>query len=348
MKKKIITFAVSAMSLLIASCGSSNGFLEEKDTVTKGNSNKMDTLSYVIGMNIGNQIEYGIKPQLRDINYGTLVETIEAAALAPEKIINVLGVEISKEKMPTLAEEHLGLEFNSKIMAAMNDSTGNTSVFADENEKNIVSALLGANIGYSLIMKNIPVQTTWVLTGIKDVENGETKIDEMKAHSFINNYFSVVVPEQAKKISQEWLSNVEEMGGVEKTASGILYQIVDAGDPDVKAINDEDEVKVLYTGRDCYGKVFDSNRWNDLPKERQEMYNKYSAEKAGKDNPVDFALNQVIKGWTEGMKLIGKGGRISLWIPAELAYGERGAGQDIGPNEALYFDVELLDVTPAK
>ncbi|MFR9566849.1 MAG: FKBP-type peptidyl-prolyl cis-trans isomerase, partial [Rikenellaceae bacterium] len=50
---------------------------------------------------------------------------------------------------------------------------------------------------------------------------------------------------------------------------------------------------------------------------------------------------------TEGMKLVGKGGRISLWIPAELAYGQQGAGRDIGPNEALYFDVELVEVTPA-
>ena len=52
----------------------------------------------------------------------------------------------------------------------------------------------------------------------------------------------------------------------------------------------------------------------------------------------------VIKGWTEGMKLIGKGGKITLWIPSELAYGERGTGQDIAPNAALRFDVELLEV----
>jgi FKBP-type peptidyl-prolyl cis-trans isomerase FkpA len=75
------------------------------------------------------------------------------------------------------------------------------------------------------------------------------------------------------------------------------------------------------------------------------MVKSHNPELVGKDSPIEFPLEKVIKGWTEGMKLVGKGGRISLWIPAELAYGERGAGQDIGPNEALYFDVELLDVT---
>ena len=75
------------------------------------------------------------------------------------------------------------------------------------------------------------------------------------------------------------------------------------------------------------------------------MISQYSPQEAGKDSPIEFALNQVIKGWTEGMKFIGKGGKIVLWIPASLAYGEKGAGDNIGPNEALYFDIELLDVT---
>ena len=62
--------------------------------------------------------------------------------------------------------------------------------------------------------------------------------------------------------------------------------------------------------------------------------------------PAEFPLNRVIKGWTEGMKLVGKGGKITLWIPAELAYGKRGAGRDIGANEALEFSVEVVDVKP--
>ena len=64
------------------------------------------------------------------------------------------------------------------------------------------------------------------------------------------------------------------------------------------------------------------------------------------EQPIQFPLNRVIAGWTEGMKLVGPGGKIMLYIPAELAYGQRGAGRDIGPNEALEFEVELIEVIP--
>jgi FKBP-type peptidyl-prolyl cis-trans isomerase len=127
--------------------------------------------------------------------------------------------------------------------------------------------------------------------------------------------------------STKWLAEVEKMEGVQKTESGLLYRIDREGDGK-QAVNDEDTVKVNYEGKTRTGKVFDSSY------ERGEA--------------IEFPLNRVIKGWTEGMKLVKVGGQITLWIPAELAYGERGAGADIGPNEALEFKVELLDVTSAK
>lgn len=107
-----------------------------------------------------------------------------------------------------------------------------------------------------------------------------------------------------------------------------------------------DVVKVHYTGRTRKGKVFDTTHFSERSKEQQEMLKKQRPDSYDKDEPIEFPLNRVIRGWTEGMQLVGKGGTIKLWIPAELAYGPTGQGRDIGPNEALEFEVELVDVTP--
>ena len=138
----------------------------------------------------------------------------------------------------------------------------------------------------------------------------------------------VKVPAQNAEASAKWLAKVEKEKGVKKTASGLLYKINEQGNMNEKPNSVEDVVKVHYRGTTRTGKEFDSS---------------YK-----RNSPIDFPLNGVIKGWGEGLQLVGKGGSITLWIPAELAYGSRGAGADIGPNEALRFDVELLDVTPAE
>ena len=125
--------------------------------------------------------------------------------------------------------------------------------------------------------------------------------------------------------SAKWLAEIEKQEGVQKTESGLLYRIDREGEG-AQATLDTDVVLVNYEGKTRDGKVFDSSY------EREE--------------PISFPLNGVIKGWTEGMKLVKAGGQITLWIPSELAYGENGAGSDIGPNEALEFKVELLEVNP--
>ena len=103
-----------------------------------------------------------------------------------------------------------------------------------------------------------------------------------------------------------------------------MYKIENAGKGD--AIKATDTVKVHYTGKLPNGKVFDSS--------------------VERGQPVEFQLNQVIKGWTEGLQLVKKGGKIQLVIAPELGYGEQGAGASIPPNSTLIFDVEVLDVNP--
>ncbi len=127
--------------------------------------------------------------------------------------------------------------------------------------------------------------------------------------------------EKVKKTGTEFLTKFVSDGGT-KTASGLAYKIENAGS--AKKPKAEDTVEVHYHGTLIDGTVFDSS------KERNQ--------------PVSFPLNRVIKGWTEGLQLIGEGGKIKLVIPSDLAYGDAGAPPKIPGGSTLVFDVELISI----
>lgn len=110
--------------------------------------------------------------------------------------------------------------------------------------------------------------------------------------------------------------------GVKETGSGLQYEILIEGDGAMPA--DGQKVRVHYEGKLLNGQMFDSS--------------------VKRGQPAEFGLNQVISGWTEGLKLMKKGAKYRFYIPSVLGYGERGAGEVIPPNAALVFDVELLDI----
>lgn len=163
--------------------------------------------------------------------------------------------------------------------------------------------------------------------GVEDALANETAMTREDAFGMLRQYFNVTMPKKALEKSHAYLAEIEKQPNVKKTESGLLYEIVSEGNMEKKAVNNTDKVKVLYEGKLRNGEVFDSS---------------YE-----RGDTATFALNQVIKGWGEGMKLIGEGGEIKLWIPSELAYGQR-APQAIGPNQALAFTIELLEVIPAE
>ena len=229
------------------------------------------------------------------------------------------------------------------------------ALYDEEYTKKFITTTLGSQMGASLIDVD-GLSMGWWLKGFNDGAalniEGIEEMDNMAAMELIDSQLlmtstdiqmelrnlqiemmekqqekMVQKAEGAKEASAQWLSKIEKKKGVVKTESGLLYRIDRQGN-DVFATEDTDVVEVNYEGKTRDGKVFDSSY------ERGES--------------ISFGLNQVIKGWTEGMKLVGEGGQITLWIPSELAYGTRGAGQDIGPNEALEFKVELIKVTPAE
>ncbi len=128
--------------------------------------------------------------------------------------------------------------------------------------------------------------------------------------------------QSALERGQQFLKDNATKDGVKTTASGLQYKITKEGTG--SAPKATDNVVVHYKGTTIDGKEFDSSY------------------KRGE--PATFPLNRVIKGWTEGLQLIKEGGKATLYIPSELAYGKRGAGADIGPDETLIFEVELLKI----
>lgn len=125
-----------------------------------------------------------------------------------------------------------------------------------------------------------------------------------------------------KKTGEDYLAANRKREGVVSLPSGLQYEVVTAGSGKSPAATDT--VVVHYKGTLIDGKEFDSSY------------------KRGQ--PATFPVNGVIKGWTEALQLMKEGSKWKLFIPADLAYGSRGAGADIGPNSTLVFDVELIEV----
>jgi FKBP-type peptidyl-prolyl cis-trans isomerase FklB len=132
--------------------------------------------------------------------------------------------------------------------------------------------------------------------------------------------------EKNQKKEAEFFANNAQKPDVISLPEGIQYKVLTEGKgPSPKA---DDTVVVHYKGSLLSGKIFDSS------------YNR--------GNPVRFQLNQVIKGWQIVLPKMKVGDKWKVWIPAKLAYGDRGAGNIIGPNEPLVFEIELLNIEPKK
>ena len=189
-----------------------------------------------------------------------------------------------------------------------------------------VSYALGMSIGHQLQQMNAKdLSVDDFAQAIKDVFAGEAALQDDEAQQLLQGYFSKKAEEQAASANtsgEDFLKENAKKEGVITLPSGLQYQVLREGNG--KKPSATDQVECHYEGTLVDGQVFDSSY------QRGET--------------ATFGLDQVIKGWTEGLQLMQAGAKYRFFIPYTLGYGDRGAGQSIPPYATLIFDVELINV----
>jgi FKBP-type peptidyl-prolyl cis-trans isomerase FklB len=202
-----------------------------------------------------------------------------------------------------------------------------------KSQKDKVSYIIGLNIGTNMKRQSVEVDTDLLLKGLKDGLSGSKPIlteEEMRQTMTAFNeemkkkHDEEVAKqgEENKKEGEKFLAENKKKEGVVTLPSGLQYKIITKGKGKSPTLNDT--VTVNYRGTLIDGKEFDSSY------------------KRGK--PATFPVKGVIPGWTEALQLMKPGSKWELFMPSDLAYGARGAGNVIGPNATLIFEVELLSV----
>ncbi|KAB1064545.1 FKBP-type peptidyl-prolyl cis-trans isomerase [Salibacter halophilus] len=217
----------------------------------------------------------------------------------------------------TSCQQGGGSSFDGKLKSA-NDS---------------VSYALGVNVASSMEQQGLDeINGEALSAAIKAINSGDsTKIlmNNGEAMQFLQTYFAEMQEKKRKEEGsanktkgQKFLEENKGKEGVEVTESGLQYKVIEMGDGKKPGMNDM--VRVHYKGTLIDGSTFDSSY------------------KRGE--PAQFPVNGVIAGWTEALQLMPVGSKWELYIPYNLAYGEKGAGQQIPPYSTLIFEVELLEI----
>lgn len=195
------------------------------------------------------------------------------------------------------------------------------------------SYLIGRNIGDTIKRDELDLDPEVLVTALREALAGkDSRISEEESEKVMTAFQEMMEEKmtakaaEATKVNQaegtKFLEENKKREGIKVTESGLQYEVLKEGEGAKPAATDT--VSVHYHGTLLDGTVFDSS--------------------VERNEPAEFPVNGVIKGWTEALQLMPTGSKWKLYIPSELAYGERGAGSDIGPHATLVFEVELLGI----
>lgn len=191
-----------------------------------------------------------------------------------------------------------------------------------------ISYFLGANVGEFYKQQDVDILKEKFFQGFTEAYAGQNMFTQEEMESLNMEFQKMMQQKQNSIMDKEkakgaaFLAENKKKEGVIETASGLQYKVVKMGTGAKPTATDK--VKVHYHGTLIDGTVFDSS--------------------VERGQPIAFPLNQVIAGWTEGVQLMPVGSKFIFYIPSNLAYGDRAAGDKIKPGSTLIFEVELLDI----
>ena len=213
------------------------------------------------------------------------------------------------------------------LFISINTTTKSMNAQKIKNEVDSVSYSLGVNIGENIKSQFPDIDLKNFESGIQDVlsDKKEPKIEGQDAQKLIQDYFSKQQEKASEGKIEEGKAFLAENGTRKEVItleSGLQYEILNSADGPKPTLNDQ--VTTHYHGTLLDGTIFDSS--------------------VDRGQPATFPVSGVIKGWTEALQLMSVGSKWRLFVPYDLAYGEKGASAQIGPYSTLIFDVELLKI----
>jgi len=276
-------------------------------------STDRDKVGYMIGMDVAKSVA----PALPDMDMAAFQRAVDNALAGGKPML----------------DEAASKQVGQALVSSINARKGGTKPAATV-DRTKVGLLVGSDIGRSLAPIKREFDMPMFLAGFKAASDpaGKPLLTEAEANAIRASFSARLTADQQAqrmvqvqanlKAGQDFLAKNKSVKGVFTTPSGLQYMVLRQGNG--ARPKPGQKVRVNYEGKLLDGTVFDSSY--------------------ARGQPAEFGLNQVIPGWTEGVGLMPVGGKYRFWIPAALAYGEKGMGNDIPPNSTLTFDVELLAI----